>query len=80
WAGWLITRHAHHHLIRIAGATYPVLTAFVVMATGNHYLLDVLAGAAVLALASVGVTSASRERPGPGLRRRPRGTSHRRRP
>jgi membrane-associated phospholipid phosphatase len=57
-----------------------VLTAFVVMATGNHYLLDVLAGAAVLALASVAVTSASRERPGPGLRRRPRGTSHRRRP
>jgi hypothetical protein len=55
WAGWLVTRHAHHHLIRIAGASYPVLTAFVVMATGNHYFLDVLAGAGVLALASVAV-------------------------
>jgi membrane-associated phospholipid phosphatase len=55
WAGWLVTRHAHHHLIRIGGASYPVLTAFVVMATGNHYFLDVLAGAAVLALAAVAV-------------------------
>ncbi|MCW2541790.1 MAG: hypothetical protein JWN95_3515 [Frankiales bacterium] len=62
WAGWLVTRHAHHRLIRIAGVSYPVLTAFVVMATGNHYLLDVLAGAAVLALASVAVTAVGRPR------------------
>jgi hypothetical protein len=60
WAGWLVTRHARYHLIRIAGASYPVLTACVVMATGNHYLLDVLAGAAVLALASVAVKAAAR--------------------
>jgi hypothetical protein len=36
WAGWLIARHAHHRLIAISGAAYPVLTAFVVMATGNR--------------------------------------------
>lgn len=30
---------------------YPVLTAVVVMSTGNHYLLDVLAGALVFAIA-----------------------------
>jgi hypothetical protein len=62
WAGWLVTRHAHRHLIRIAGASYPVLTAFVVMATGNHYLLDVLAGAAVFALASAAVKATARTR------------------
>jgi membrane-associated phospholipid phosphatase len=51
WAGWLIARQAKHQVIRILGASYPVLTAFVVMATGNHYLLDVVAGAAVLSFA-----------------------------
>jgi uncharacterized protein (TIRG00374 family) len=62
WVGWLVTRHAHRHLLRVAGVSYPVLTAFVVMATGNHYLLDVLAGAAVLALASLAVMVAARPR------------------
>ncbi len=33
---------------------YPVATALVVLATGNHYLLDVLAGAGCTALAAVG--------------------------
>jgi membrane-associated phospholipid phosphatase len=72
WAGWLITRHAHHRLTRIAGASYPMLTAFVVIATGNHYLLDVLAGAAVLVLASLAI----RQRPdisAPMSSRRPAG-------
>jgi hypothetical protein len=49
WAGWLIIRHAKHSVFRVLGASYPVFTTFVVMATGNHYLLDVVAGAAVLA-------------------------------
>jgi hypothetical protein len=53
WAGWLIARHARHRVVRAAGAAYPILTALVVMSTGNHYLLDVLAGAAVLGLATV---------------------------
>lgn len=53
WAGWLITRHARSAPARIAGVTYPILTALVVMGTGNHYLFDVLAGAAVTAAASL---------------------------
>ncbi len=32
---------------------YPVVTAVAVMATGNHYLLDVIAGAATMAVATV---------------------------
>jgi hypothetical protein len=36
---------------RIAAAAYPALTAVVVMATANHYFLDVAAGMAATALA-----------------------------
>lgn len=54
WAAWCaatIFTHTHHRGIRAAALTYPVLTALVVIATANHYLLDVLAGAALWALA-----------------------------
>jgi hypothetical protein len=50
WAGWLIARHATRRSVRVLGAAYPVTTALVVMATGNHYLFDALGGAAVIAL------------------------------
>jgi membrane-associated phospholipid phosphatase len=53
WAGFLIYRHARHTWIRTLGLLYPVLTALVVMATANHYLLDVVAGAADVALAAL---------------------------
>jgi membrane-associated phospholipid phosphatase len=35
------------------GVAYPLATAWVVMATANHYLMDVLAGAAATALSVV---------------------------
>jgi membrane-associated phospholipid phosphatase len=47
-AVWQCTRRV---AIRALAALYPVLTSLVVLATGNHYLLDVLAGAATAALA-----------------------------
>ena len=37
------------------GITYPLVTAWVVIATGNHYLMDVLAGVAVTAVSVVAV-------------------------
>ena len=46
------------------GIGYPSVTAFVVMSTGNHYLLDVLAGAASAAVAVL------RSRSSPRLLRR----------
>lgn len=36
--------------IRLLGALYPLLTTYVVMATANHYLLDAVGGALVVAL------------------------------
>ena len=46
------------------GIAYPLLTAWVVIATGNHYLMDVLAGTAVTAVSVAAVEL------GPGLVRR----------
>jgi membrane-associated phospholipid phosphatase len=43
-AGFAITRRTAP---RVLFAAYPVLTAFVVIATGNHYVLDVASGVAL---------------------------------
>jgi hypothetical protein len=45
---WNLTRHV---VIRAIASVYPVLTAIVVLGTGNHYLMDVLAGAGTVAVA-----------------------------
>lgn len=47
-AVWQCTRRV---VVRAFAALYPLLTTFIVLGTGNHYLLDVLAGAATAALA-----------------------------
>ena len=50
WCGVQVYSHARHRIVRAVGVAYPVLTAVVVMATGNHYLLDAFAGVAVAVL------------------------------
>jgi hypothetical protein len=47
-AGW---RTAVRRTVRALALLYPSLTALVVLATGNHYLLDVLAGLGTFTLA-----------------------------
>ena len=42
-----MARFARNPLMRVAGAAYPAAVALVVVATGNHYTLDVIAGAAL---------------------------------
>jgi membrane-associated phospholipid phosphatase len=54
WAGWcglVLWRASARVAVRVAAVVYPCLTALAVMATGNHYVLDVLAGLLTLALA-----------------------------
>lgn len=65
WSGVLIAMYAKRRWVRVLGGLYPVATSLVVMATGNHYLLDVLAGAAVIgwgALATLGLDHLRRGR------------------
>jgi hypothetical protein len=60
WCGWQMVRHGKHLTTRVLGILYPALITLVVVATGNHYLLDAVAGIAVvlLAMAAVGTTAA----------------------
>lgn len=53
WCGYLIYRYSSRGWIRVLGILYPVLTTIVVLATGNHYLLDAIAGAIVVAMGAV---------------------------
>jgi hypothetical protein len=62
WSGVLIAMFAAHRVVRWLGALYPVVTGLVVMATGNHYLLDVLAGVAVIAWGWIGAVLLERWR------------------
>lgn len=53
WCGLMLFRYARHRAVRIAGLLYPILILLVVMGTGNHYLVDGLAGAAVMIAAGL---------------------------
>lgn len=54
WAIWVaacVFSVAKHKWVRYAALAYPVCTIFVVVGTANHFVLDAVAGAAVLTLA-----------------------------
>lgn len=45
-----VVRYARLRLVRGAGLVYPALVVLTIIVTGNHFVLDALAGMAVLAL------------------------------
>lgn len=54
WAVWctLATwRITSHRWLRVLGVIYPFATAFAVLATGNHFVLDILGGLATMVVA-----------------------------
>ena len=51
WCGIALWRLSKRRWVRGAAVLYPCMTVFAVLATGNHYVLDVLAGLATLAVA-----------------------------
>ncbi len=78
WAVWvtlIVLLLVRSRWIRILGVIYPILTVTVIVATGNHYILDAAAGAAVaLAAAAVVGLLPVRERVMSVRRMRPRST------
>jgi PAP2 superfamily protein len=71
--GVSLVRFGRRRALRIAGVLYPALVLTIVVATGNHFFFDALAGAAV---ALIGMAAAGRAqvRPVPrhaGVRHRP---------
>ncbi|TKJ35078.1 hypothetical protein A6V29_14680 [Blastococcus sp. CCUG 61487] len=55
WCGLVLLFLARRTWVRVVGVAYPLSTFFVVMGSGNHYLLDVLAGLVVLAAGAAAV-------------------------
>jgi hypothetical protein len=51
WCGWMLVRHGRHRITKIFGVAYPLILSFDVMVTANHYLLDVIGGGLVMAVA-----------------------------
>src|SRR5437868_1343881 len=49
--GASIERHALHSITRLAALAYPLFVLLVIVATGNHFLLDAAAGAIVAGIA-----------------------------
>jgi PAP2 superfamily len=44
---------ARRRLVRVAGAVYPLVMLFVIVATGNHFFFDAAAGAVVVSIAAL---------------------------
>ena len=66
WAVWCaaaVWRMTRRPALRVLGVLYPLMTAFAVLATGNHYVLDVLAGALVALLSLLGADRLARHAP-----------------
>ena len=63
WAAWCtlaLWRATRRPLVRALAVAYPCLTALAVLATGNHFLLDIFGGLIVLAIAVALVDYAGR--------------------
>lgn len=68
WCGLALWRMSSKRRVRTMAFAYPCLTAFAVLATGNHFVLDLLGGLATLALSLLVLRVAPR--PLAALRRR----------
>ncbi len=71
WAGAAVAVLARRRLVRLVGAVYPLLVSAVVVATGNHYVLDGVAGAAAVAVTARLLTRGRRPSRRTGVAQRP---------
>jgi len=53
WCGWQLIVHGRHRITQVLGALYPIVLSIVVIATANHYLVDVVAGFVVIGVAAL---------------------------
>ena len=63
WAGWctlVLWRASERRFVRVLAVLYPCMTALAVLATGNHFLLDIVGGLLALALSVALVGSPDR--------------------
>jgi hypothetical protein len=75
WAAWCslaLWQLSRRRSVRALAILYPCTTAFAVIATGNHFVLDIVAGLATTLLAVLCVHLAGRSRRSPAIVRRVR--------
>lgn len=66
WAVWCtiaLWRLSARRWVRTLALVYPFVTAFAVLSTGNHYVLDMLGGAVAIAVSTLIVAVLERGRP-----------------
>jgi hypothetical protein len=51
WCAWVVFTLTERRWVRIAAIAYPIGTTLVVVGTANHYVLDAVAGIAVMVIA-----------------------------
>ncbi len=61
WCGIVLAVMVRRTWVRVIGVLYPLSTFFVVMGSGNHFLLDVVAGAALLLVVGGAVVLGARQ-------------------
>ena len=62
WAAWCtlaLWRISERRWVRVLAVLYPCVTAFAVLATGNHFVLDIVGGLVAIALAVAIVAAAA---------------------
>ena len=66
--GVAVAQLAGRRWLRLAGAAYPALMLLIIVATGNHFLFDAVAGAAVVAVGWLAASRLAAPAPPPPLR------------
>jgi hypothetical protein len=61
--GWPLASLSHTTVARVLWRLYPLLIAFVIVATANHFILDALLGALTAGISAVGARRLARMRP-----------------
>jgi hypothetical protein len=61
--GWPLARLSHWRAVRIVWRLYPLLIAFVIVVTANHFIADAVLGAVTAAISAYGARRLSRHNP-----------------
>ncbi|MGH2854940.1 MAG: phosphatase PAP2 family protein, partial [Solirubrobacteraceae bacterium] len=61
--GWPLARLVRWRALRVLWLVYPLLMAFVIIATANHFILDAVLGALTAGVSAYGASWLARARP-----------------
>jgi membrane-associated phospholipid phosphatase len=62
--GWPLARLARRRVVKVLWLLYPLLMAFVIVVTANHFIVDAMLGAVTAGLSAYGARWLARARPG----------------